>query len=134
MVINPIVGVYIPIIRIPIKGGMTIPNIATFDHGTFRVVRYLFVDWENLAFADILFMRLQSLYRRLNSWHVTTLCFHMFSCLDLQDILAKLVQMTAGAGMFPGDDTVDQLWIEMDAAAQSPTVPGGWDSRQRGFL
>ena len=34
MVINPIVGLYIPIIRIPIKGGMTIPNIATFDHGT----------------------------------------------------------------------------------------------------
>ncbi len=34
MVINPIVGVYIPIIRILIKGGMTIPNIATFDHGT----------------------------------------------------------------------------------------------------
>ena len=34
MVINPIVGVYIPIIRIPIKGGMTIPNIATFDHDT----------------------------------------------------------------------------------------------------
>ena len=34
MVINPIVGVYIPIIRIPIKGGMTIPYIATFDHGT----------------------------------------------------------------------------------------------------
>ena len=32
--INPIVGVYIPIIRIPIKGGMTILNIATFDHGT----------------------------------------------------------------------------------------------------
>ena len=29
MVINPIIGVYIPIIRIPIKGGMTIPNIAT---------------------------------------------------------------------------------------------------------
>ncbi len=37
MVINPIVGVYIPIIRIPIKGGMTIPNIATFDHGTCHV-------------------------------------------------------------------------------------------------
>ena len=36
MVINPIVGVYIPIIRIPINGGMTIPNIATFDHGTYR--------------------------------------------------------------------------------------------------
>ena len=34
MVINPIVGIYIPIIRIPIKGGMTIPTIATFDHGT----------------------------------------------------------------------------------------------------
>ena len=30
MVINPIVGVYIPIIRIPIKGGMTIPNISLF--------------------------------------------------------------------------------------------------------
>ena len=29
-----IVGVYIPIIRIPTKGGMTIPNIGTFDHGT----------------------------------------------------------------------------------------------------
>ena len=37
MVINPIVGIYIHIIRIPIKGGMTIPNIATFDHGTFDV-------------------------------------------------------------------------------------------------
>ena len=37
MVINPIVGVYIPIIRIPIKGGRSpIPNIATFDHGTYQ--------------------------------------------------------------------------------------------------
>ncbi len=36
MVINPIVGVYIPTIRIPIKGGMTISNIATFDHGTYE--------------------------------------------------------------------------------------------------
>ena len=36
MVINPILGVYIPIIRIPIKGGMTIPTIATFDHGTYE--------------------------------------------------------------------------------------------------
>ena len=35
--INPIVGVYIPIIRIPIKGGMTIPSIATFDHGTCEI-------------------------------------------------------------------------------------------------
>ena len=33
MVINPIVGVYI-YTHYPIKGGMTIPNIATFDHGT----------------------------------------------------------------------------------------------------
>ena len=32
--LKPIVGVYIPIIRIPIKG-MTIPNIAIFDHGTY---------------------------------------------------------------------------------------------------
>ena len=38
MVINPIVGVYIPIVRIPIKGGMTIPNIATFDHDTYRLI------------------------------------------------------------------------------------------------
>ena len=38
--INPIVGVYIPIIRIPIKGGITIPNIATFDHGTYYVLYY----------------------------------------------------------------------------------------------
>ncbi len=35
MVINPLVGVYMPIIRIPIKAGMTIPNIASFDHGTY---------------------------------------------------------------------------------------------------
>ena len=40
MVINPIVGVYIPIIRIPVKGGMTIPNIATFDHGTYIYMLY----------------------------------------------------------------------------------------------
>ena len=45
MVINPIVGVYIPIIRIPIKGGMTIPNIATFDHGTFIFCR---IDMDDL--------------------------------------------------------------------------------------
>ena len=34
MVINLIVGVYIPITRIPIKGGMTIPNIRSLDCGT----------------------------------------------------------------------------------------------------
>ena len=34
MVINPIVGVYIPIITIPIKGEMTIPNIGSLDPGT----------------------------------------------------------------------------------------------------
>lgn len=56
-------------------------------------------------------------------------CNRTTLCRDLQEILAKLVQMTAGAGMFPGDDTVDQLWIEMDAAARSPTVPGVWDCR-----
>ena len=44
MVINPIVGVYIPIIRIPIKGGMTIPNIATFDHGT--CINRLLTSWD----------------------------------------------------------------------------------------
>ena len=33
--INLIIGVYIPIMRIPIKGGRSpIPNIVTFDHGT----------------------------------------------------------------------------------------------------
>ena len=35
------VGVYIPIIRIPIKGGMTIPNIATFDHDTSHFYSFL---------------------------------------------------------------------------------------------
>ena len=39
--INPIVGVYIPILRIPIKGGMTIPNIATFDRGTYNRIFFL---------------------------------------------------------------------------------------------
>ena len=38
--INPIVGVYIPIIRIPLKGGMTIPNIATFDHVTHNSIKF----------------------------------------------------------------------------------------------
>ena len=41
MVINPIVGVYIPIIRISIEGGMTIPNIATFDYGTYETFQLL---------------------------------------------------------------------------------------------
>ena len=46
MVINPIVGVNIPVIRIPIKGGMTIPNIATFDHGTYgHPRRSLSITW-----------------------------------------------------------------------------------------
>ena len=44
--IYPIVGVYIPIIRIPIKGGMTIPNIATFDHGTY-IFTYIFYRYMN---------------------------------------------------------------------------------------
>ena len=43
MVINPIVGVYIPIIMIPIKGGMTIPNIATLDPGSFGWLWVFFV-------------------------------------------------------------------------------------------
>ncbi len=41
MVINPIVGVYIPIIRIPIKGGMTIPNIATLDPSTYLILLHV---------------------------------------------------------------------------------------------
>ena len=32
--INPIVGVYIPIITSPIKGEMTIPNTGSLDPGT----------------------------------------------------------------------------------------------------
>ena len=31
---TPLVGVYIPIIRIPMKGGMTTPNIGSLDPGT----------------------------------------------------------------------------------------------------
>ena len=38
MVINPIVGVYIPIIRIPIKGWMTIPNTRSLDPGTYLIL------------------------------------------------------------------------------------------------
>ena len=34
VVVGRTVGVYIPIIRIPIKGGMTIPNIGSLDCGT----------------------------------------------------------------------------------------------------
>ena len=35
MVINPIAGVYIPIMTIPTKGEMTIPNIGSLDPGTY---------------------------------------------------------------------------------------------------
>ena len=49
MVINPIVGAYIPIIRIPIKGGMTIPNIATFDHGTYGNYNFWLDDFPVLS-------------------------------------------------------------------------------------
>ncbi len=40
MVINPIVGVYIPIMRIPIKGGMAIPNTTSLDPGSFGLVNF----------------------------------------------------------------------------------------------
>ena len=55
MVINPLVGVYIPIIRIPIKGGMTIPNIATFDHGTYEFIHLFPGKWTtqmNMSFVS----------------------------------------------------------------------------------
>ena len=45
MVINPIAGVYIPIIAIPIKGEMTIPNIGSLDPGT-CVVFQLSIDYQ----------------------------------------------------------------------------------------
>ena len=53
MVINPIVGVYIPIVKIPIKGGMTIPNIATFDHGTHGGVIFFSKKFTPNAFRNI---------------------------------------------------------------------------------
>ena len=37
MIINLIVGVYISIIRIPIKGGMTIPNTRSLDPGSYAL-------------------------------------------------------------------------------------------------
>ena len=54
MVINPIVGVYIPIITIPIKGEMTIPNIGSLDPGTYNynicsiylVYIYKYIYWQ----------------------------------------------------------------------------------------
>ena len=33
---NPIVGVYIPIIRFPIKGAMAIPNTTSLDPGSYE--------------------------------------------------------------------------------------------------
>ena len=42
MVINLIVGFYIPIIRIPIKGGMTIPNARSLDPGTYTLNNQFF--------------------------------------------------------------------------------------------
>ena len=56
MVINPMVGVYIPIIRIPIKGGMTIPNIATFDHGTYKHI-ITFLGTSRSSHQDDIFRR-----------------------------------------------------------------------------
>ena len=41
--INPIVGVYIPIIRIPIKGGMTIPNTRSLDPGSCMFLFFCFL-------------------------------------------------------------------------------------------
>ena len=64
MVINPIVGVYIPIIRIPIKGGMTIPNIATFDHGTYQVVIAGFLNHQQYRLITALRNVLAELARR----------------------------------------------------------------------
>ena len=60
--INLTVGVYIPIIRIPIKGGMTIPNIATFDHGTYTpetnvASEHLMVGRWRLSFGDIAYFQ-----------------------------------------------------------------------------
>ena len=64
MVINSTVGVYIPIIRIPIKGGMTIPNIATFDHGTFVFATLRLFSFDNMplltAFHVSLFLWMSS--------------------------------------------------------------------------
>ena len=42
MVINPIIGVYIPIIRIPIKGWMTIPNTRSLDPGSYQPWSFFF--------------------------------------------------------------------------------------------
>ena len=56
MVINPIIGFYLPIIRIPIKGGMTIPNIAAFDHGTddlIQICRIEGIDQVSFFFSQI---------------------------------------------------------------------------------
>ena len=56
--LNPIIGFYIPIIRIPFKGGMTIPNIATFDHGTYNT----FIDSLNLCHHEWGIPKLQAPY------------------------------------------------------------------------
>ena len=52
--LNPIVGVYIPIKRIPIKGGMTIPNTTSLDPGTYIYIYYLYIIKYNHIFIYII--------------------------------------------------------------------------------
>ena len=34
MIVNPLIGIYKPIVRIPIMGWMTVADIPCFDYGT----------------------------------------------------------------------------------------------------
>ena len=50
-----------PIIRISIKGGMTIPNIATFDHGTYGKILIHSGINDHIAIAGT-WARIESMY------------------------------------------------------------------------
>ena len=74
MVINLLVGVYVPIIRIHgfhIKGGMTIPNIRSFDPGTYQVGRKLvsppssFLLWPEVA-SQCMFVSQMAFFARIS--------------------------------------------------------------------
>ena len=76
MVINLIVGVYIPIVRIPYKGGMTIPNMRSLDPATTE--RNSFTKHHKVLFF---FFRVCLSFRWISLWgraYFQGLCLDLF--------------------------------------------------------
>ncbi len=65
----------IPIVRIPIKGGMTIPNIATFNHGTNSDCGYRYaIPWTHAyQHANAFLLELACASSGVFKWLLTTL-------------------------------------------------------------